>query len=163
MHQHTFPSPVGWLSLAEEAGAITRITWRRGAAAEPTPLLSEARRQIEAYLDGRLTLFDLPVRAEGSAFEQDVWRLMRAIPYGQTRRYGDLAAELGQIARAVGQACGSNPVPIVIPCHRILAADGLGGFSGGAGRPTKRWLLDLETRVSGGPLQGDLFAAVTTP
>jgi methylated-DNA-[protein]-cysteine S-methyltransferase len=163
MPQLSFPSPVGWLTVAEDAGTLTRIAWRRGPEGDSSPLLAEARRQIEAYLDGRLTRFDLPARAEGSAFEQDVWRLMQAIPYGKTRSYGDIAGELGQIARAVGQACGSNPIPIVIPCHRVLAADGLGGFSGGNGRATKRWLLELEERMCGGPLQGDLFAAVTTP
>ena len=163
MSQLSFSSPVGWLSLEAEANALVRVTWRQSEDKEPTPLLHEARRQIEAYLGGRLTRFDLPLDARGGAFERDVWRLMQAIPYGRTRNYGDIALELGQIARAVGQACGSNPIPIVIPCHRVVAADGLGGFSGGAGRATKRWLLSLEERGSGGPRQGDLFAAVTSP
>jgi methylated-DNA-[protein]-cysteine S-methyltransferase len=153
----SFPSPVGWLSVTA-ADAVVRITWRRADEDESTPLLEEARRQIEAYLAGRLTAFDLPVLAHGSDFERQVWQAMREIPYGKTRRYGDIADELGGIARAVGQACGANPVPIVIPCHRVLAADGLGGFSGGAGRSTKRWLLELEERMTGGPRQADLFA-----
>ncbi|MBI1775628.1 MAG: methylated-DNA--[protein]-cysteine S-methyltransferase [Proteobacteria bacterium] len=165
MPQLTFPSPVGWLSVTEEAGVIVRVAWRRGGEADLTPLLIEARRQIEAYLAGELASFDLPHRAEGSRFEQLVWQEMLKIPCGKTRTYGDIALATGAPARAVGQACGRNPIPLIIPCHRVLGADGLGGFSGGEGRPTKRWLLTLEQRMTGGPSQGDLFAAsaVTSP
>jgi methylated-DNA-[protein]-cysteine S-methyltransferase len=103
-------------------------------------------RQLLAYFDRSRTTFDLPLApAGGSPFERAVWEAMRAIPYGETWTYGDLAARLGGVARAVGGACGRNPIPIVIPCHRVLGAGGkLVGFSGGSGIDSKARLLDLE-------------------
>jgi methylated-DNA-[protein]-cysteine S-methyltransferase len=96
--------------------------------------------------------FDLPVAPHGSAFQCRVWDALRAIPPGETRTYGDLAQLLGSSARAIGQANGANPIPIVIPCHRVVAAAGrLGGYSGGEGAATKRVLLDLERRASPTP------------
>ena len=90
-------------------------------------------------------MFDLPLAPEGTAFQKRVYAAMQRIPFGGMRSYGELAAELGSAARAVGGACGSNPLPIVIPCHRVVAAGGgLGGFSGGAGASTKTWLLHHE-------------------
>ena len=138
-------TPLGRLSLVEEAGALAAIEWRgQDAPDAPTPLLLEAKRQLEAYFAGRLKSFDLPLRPEGSAFERRVWQAMSEIPYGETRRYGDLAAALGATPRAVGQACGRNPLPVIVPCHRVLAAAGLGGYSGSGGAETKRLLLVLE-------------------
>jgi methylated-DNA-[protein]-cysteine S-methyltransferase len=143
---------VGTLRLTATAQHIVRIRWMpwTGARTEPVacaPLLREAARQIRAYADGRLRQFDLPVHADGSSFQQAVWREMVAIPYGEIRTYGDLAEALGAPARAVGSACGSNPVPIVIPCHRVVGRGGkLTGFSGGEGILTKRQLLALEQR-----------------
>ena len=112
-------------------------------------LAEEAKRQVAAYLDGRLTDFDLPLRYEGSALAKGVWELMLKIPYGSTRKYGDLAKDLSsdgdyEIARNVGTACGQNPIAIVIPCHRIVGAAALGGYSGDIGLTAKRFLLDLE-------------------
>jgi methylated-DNA-[protein]-cysteine S-methyltransferase len=103
--------------------------------------------QLAEYFAGARTAFELPLRASGNAFELDVWRLMAEIPYGDTRSYGDLARRLGDrsLAQAVGAACGRNPLPIVVPCHRVVGADGaLVGFGGGVDR--KRFLLDLEQR-----------------
>jgi methylated-DNA-[protein]-cysteine S-methyltransferase len=138
-------SPVGRLTLIEEADALTAIDWGGADAGEPTPLLLEAKRQLDAYFAGERRRFDLPLAPRGAAFERRVWQLMSAIPYGETRSYGDLASALGAPARAVGQACGSNPLPILIPCHRVLAAGGgLGGYSGRGGVETKRRLLVLE-------------------
>lgn len=137
-------SPVGGLTITATADAIVAIGWDRSAGGEDTPLLAEARRQLDAYFARRLNHFDLPLLADGSPFEQRVWAAMRQIPLGQTRRYGELAMEIGSGPRAVGRACGHNPIPIVIPCHRVLARGGLGGYSGGAGLPTKRLLLELE-------------------
>ncbi len=89
--------------------------------------------------------FDLPLALDGTAVELGVWRLLAAIPYGETRSYGELGRALGLAPRAVGRACGSNPLPIVIPCHRVIGKDGnLGGYSGGEGAETKRRLLQLE-------------------
>ena len=109
-----------------------------------TPLAATAARQLERYREDADTTFDLPLLIEGSELQRGVWDAMCAIPRGKTRTYGDLARELGADARAIGQACGDNRLPIVIPCHRVVAADGIGGFghsSGGYLLEAKRWLL----------------------
>ncbi len=142
-------TPTGPVVLTEEDGSIVRVTWARGRAApefpESSPLLERAAEQIAAYFAGDLQAFDLPLKPAGSDFQRAVWREMLRIPYGETRSYGDLAKATGGVARAVGGACGANPIPIVIPCHRVLAADrALGGFSGGRGAETKAELLTLE-------------------
>ena len=135
----------GALTVSEEDGAIVGVSWRRGPAATDSPLLQEAARQLRAYFAGARRDFDLPLKPHGSDFQRAVWQEMLKIPYGETRSYGDLARATGGIARAVGTACGANPIPILIPCHRILAADRqLGGFSGGKGPATKAFLLSLE-------------------
>ena len=142
----TVPSPLGMLTVTEEDGAITRLRWRGTVATPaPTPLLAEAARQLAAYFDKSLRDFDLPVRPAGSPFQQAVWRAMCRIPAGATRSYGAIAAEVGAPAQAVGGACGSNPIPIIIPCHRVLGGDRrITGYSGGNGIPTKVWLLEHE-------------------
>jgi methylated-DNA-[protein]-cysteine S-methyltransferase len=146
MPRLTIDSPLGRLCLVEEDGRLTAVEWRGDVArGQETPLLLEAKAQLDAYFAGRRTTFDLPLAPHGSPFELSVWRLMSAIPYGETRSYGEIAAALAAAARDVGQACGSNPLPIFIPCHRVLAAGGaLGGYSGGKGTETKRQLLVLE-------------------
>ncbi|HEV7476106.1 MAG TPA: methylated-DNA--[protein]-cysteine S-methyltransferase [Burkholderiales bacterium] len=113
------------------------------------PLAERAARQLERYRDDPDTVFDLPLLIEGSPLQRGVWQAMCAIPRGRTRTYGDLARELGADARAIGQACGDNRLPIVIPCHRVVAADGIGGFSHtteGYLIEVKRWLLAHEIR-----------------
>jgi len=138
-------SPVGPLTLFEEAGDLTVLEWGRVPAANASPLLTEATRQLTAYFDGRLRDFDLPLAPAGTEFQQRVWRAMRAIPYGETETYGELARKLQSVARAVGGACGANPLPILIPCHRVTGAGGaLTGYSAGQGVETKRNLLRLE-------------------
>jgi methylated-DNA-[protein]-cysteine S-methyltransferase len=146
-------SPVGHLTIAEMAEAIVAIGWIAGAEDQPTPLLQEARRQLMAYFEGRLGAFDLPLEPAGTPFERRVWAAMQEIPYGETRRYGELAMEVGSAPRAIGRACGHNPIPIVIPCHRVLARGGIGGYSGGAGLATKRLLLALEAAAKPRPPQ----------
>ncbi|TYC60619.1 methylated-DNA--[protein]-cysteine S-methyltransferase [Rhodobacterales bacterium] len=135
---------LGHLSVHETDGAITQIHWNAPASQDKTPLLEEACRQVSAYFDGRLQAFDLPLAPKGSELHQAVFRAMLAIPYGKTRTYGDLATELGTYGQPIGQACAANPIPIVIPCHRILSASGLGGYSGEGGVETKIALLKLE-------------------
>ena len=148
MNRFAMDSPVGRLVVEEQDGAIVRLGWRSDAAAPaqpPTPLLAEACRQLEAYFRKELTQdFDLPVRPSGSAFEQAVWTRMRQIPYGRTATYGEMARDIDAIARAVGGACGANPIPIVIPCHRVVGGSGWGGYSGRGGVETKSFLLALE-------------------
>jgi len=112
---------------------------------EPRNVLAQrAARQLENYCANPDAEFDLPVVIEGSPLERGVWQAMCGIPRGKTRTYGELARELGADARAIGQACGDNRLPIVIPCHRVVAADGIGGFghaTGGYLLEVKRWLL----------------------
>jgi methylated-DNA-[protein]-cysteine S-methyltransferase len=141
-------SPIGRLTISASPEAIIEIAWTDDPQGEPNALLVEARCQLRAYFAGRLRQFDLPLMIKGSPFDKRVWEAMRQIPYGQTRRYGELAMEIGSAPRAIGGACGRNRLPIVIPCHRVLASNGLGGFSGGSGLATKEALLTLEGAAS---------------
>ncbi|NOD35229.1 MULTISPECIES: methylated-DNA--[protein]-cysteine S-methyltransferase [unclassified Ruegeria] len=134
----------GCLGVEETDGALTRLVWDGRDVGEPTDLLREAAAQLKAYDAGELDRFDLPYRVAGSDFQRQVCDLMYAIPLGETRTYGDIAKELGQPAQPVGQACGANPIPVIIPCHRVLSANGLGGFSGAGGVETKVALLRHE-------------------
>ena len=136
-------TPIGPVILTEEDGAIVSVRWGEGGA-DRSNLLDEAVAQIAAYFAGDSTGFDLPLRVDGSGFQKDVCRLMQAIPFGETRTYGDIARDLGVPAQAVGQACGTNPIPLIIPCHRVLGASSLGGFSAPGGVETKVWLLRHE-------------------
>ena len=141
----SIPSPVGPLTIEEQDDKIVAISWKNGVpAGNGSPLLDEAARQLQAYFEGKLSHFDLPLALAGSPFENRVWTAMQQIPYGETRCYGDLAAAIGSAPRAVGGACGRNPIPIVVPCHRVLAKTGMGGYSGARGLHTKRALLRLE-------------------
>ena len=150
MPQLSLHTPLGELTLSEADGAIVALDWGRGSLQEPTPLLREAVAQLHAYFDGERRHFQLPLAPHGSPFQQRVWQALTRIPPGETRSYIAVARELGSAARAVGQANGRNPIPILIPCHRVVAAGGgLGGYSGGDGPDTKRYLLDLEARSTG--------------
>lgn len=144
-------TPVGRLRAVSDGEALIRVTWV--AAGDPAAaegdgdaVSRETVRQLDAYFRGALTEFQLPLRFNGgSAFERGVWEAMRAIPYGRTWTYGALADRVGGVARAVGGACGRNPIPVVVPCHRVVGASGrLVGFSGGDGVDSKRRLLALE-------------------
>ncbi|MCG6904655.1 MAG: methylated-DNA--[protein]-cysteine S-methyltransferase [Rhodobacter sp.] len=141
-------SPVGPLTIWGDGQAITRLDWTRRPAGPPDALLAEAARQVQGYFDGSRRDFDLPLAPEGSEFQIAVCKAMSEIPFGQTRTYGDIARELGAPAQAVGQACGGNPIPVIIPCHRVLAASGLGGFSGAGGIEAKVALLKHEGAAS---------------
>lgn len=143
MPRLTVDTPTGPFTLTEADGALVGAEWGAGGSDE-TPLLCAARRQLDQYFARERDSFDLPLRVAGSDFQRAVCDAMRAIPPGETRTYGDIAADLGVSPQAVGQACGANPIPILIPCHRVLAANGLGGFSGRGGVETKVWLLRHE-------------------
>jgi methylated-DNA-[protein]-cysteine S-methyltransferase len=152
MSRISLDSPLGKLTVEERDGAIVALHWGDRAAlaadqakAGPSPLLVEARRQLEEYFAGQRKDFDLPLAASGSDFEQRVWQRMCAIPYGQTLTYGEMAKAVDGDPRAVGGACGANPIPIIVPCHRVMAAGGtMGGYSGRGGLETKSKLLALE-------------------
>ncbi len=146
MPRLTVDSPLGALLVTEEDGAITEIAWLGDGegGTDETEVLVEARRQLDEYFAGDRSVFDLPLAPNGTEFEKKVWDQLLAIPYGEVKQYGDVARAIGGIARAVGGACGSNPIPIVIPCHRVVGQGGLTGFSGGLGVDTKKALLDLE-------------------
>ena len=146
MPQLALHTPVGDLSVSEEDGAVVAIDWGWGRDQDATALLRRARDQLQAYFDGDLTTFDLPLAPAGTPYRQRVWRALCAIPYGETRSYAQIAAAAGDAARSVGQANGANPIPIIIPCHRVLAAADIGGYSAGDGVATKRQLLALEAR-----------------
>ena len=147
MPQLSLHSPLGDVTVSEEEGAVVALDWGWGRDQEETALLRVARAQLYAYFDRELTTFLLSLAPRGTAFQQRVWRALLAIPYGETRSYAELAASLRSAPRAVGQANAANPIPIIIPCHRVVASNGLGGYSGGDGLSTKRALLELEAPV----------------
>jgi methylated-DNA-[protein]-cysteine S-methyltransferase len=151
-------SPVGPLRLVATGGTLTGLRFqqqhreppREGDGTPDAGPFAEVVAQLEAYFAGTLTEFDLPLELEGTAFQRRVWQALREIPYGQTRSYGQLAAGIGApgASRAVGLANGRNPISIIVPCHRVIGADGtLTGFGGGLER--KRALLDHEQRHLG--------------
>ena len=134
-------SPLGTLTICEDGGHIVRLGWDDDADDAPTPLLHEAARQLGKYFAGELTRFDLPLKPEGSDFGKRVWQAMSAIPYGETATYGALAQRLGSSARAVGGACGANPIPVIVPSRTGEA--GLKSHAAGffwRQRMTKRYL-----------------------
>jgi methylated-DNA-[protein]-cysteine S-methyltransferase len=141
----SFHSPLGMLTLSEDRGAIVSLDWGWADGGESTALLARAKDQLDSYFAGQLRDFDLPLAASGTDFQKRVWQAISAIPYGQVARYGDLARAVGSAPRAVGGACGRNPIPIIVPCHRVLGSNGaFGGYSGWDGLDTKRYLLGLE-------------------
>ncbi len=146
MPQLSFATPLGAILIVAEQDALTELHWRATSDNEPTTgLLRQARQQILAYFSGERRAFDLPLAPRGTGFQRRLWQRLGEIGYGQTVSYGEVAHWLDSGPRAVGGACGKNPLPLLIPCHRVLAAGGrLGGYSGGRGLDTKRFLLSLE-------------------
>lgn len=155
MLQLSLHSPVGDLTISSDTGAIVALDWGWASDQGSEPLLIQARDQLYAYFDGTTSPFDLPLRPSGSVFQLRVWSCMCDISHGATMTYGDIAHALKSSPRAVGLACGRNPIPIIIPCHRVVSAGGaLGGYSGDGGAATKEALLRLEGVPGFGP---DLF------
>ncbi len=145
MPARTIASPIGNLTIVAEDAALTVLDWRHPWRSAEDPLLDRAEEQLNAYFAGDLDDFDLPLAPRGSAHACAVWQAMRAIPAGRTLSYGAIARAIGSSPRAVGGACGRNPIPVIIPCHRVIGADGaLGGYSGAGGAQTKRFLLSHE-------------------
>jgi methylated-DNA-[protein]-cysteine S-methyltransferase len=138
---------VGVVTREERVVEIRYLPPSTAVMSARNALAATAARQLERYREDADARFDLPVLVEGTALQRAVWHAMCAIPPGSTRTYGDIARELGADARAVGQACGDNRLPLVIPCHRVVAADGIGGFAhatSGYLLEVKRWLLTHE-------------------
>jgi methylated-DNA-[protein]-cysteine S-methyltransferase len=155
------PSPLGPLTLVAADSGLRAVLWNgndlaRAGFGEPfpvepstrSPMLIETARQLDEYFAGSRTSFDLPLDLRGTPFQQQAWRALASIPYGETRTYAEQAVRLGRPTafRAVGAANGRNPISIVLPCHRVIGSDGsLTGFAGGL--EAKRWLLDHERRT----------------
>lgn len=137
-------TPTGPFEITETDGRITRATWINSTAADKTEVLHRAADQTAAYFAGELTDFDLPLLVKASPFQHQVCARIAAIPFGETTTYGEIAKALNASPQAVGRGCGGNPIPLFIPCHRVLGATTLGGFSGGTGVETKVWLLRHE-------------------
>lgn len=135
-------TPIGPFRVTECDGIITEAHWRKGPAAT-TPLLQLAMEQVEEWFTGQRQVFDLPL-VPATGFAAQMRAAMLVIPHGDTTTYGELARALGVSAQAVGQGCGANPLPLIVPCHRVLGANGTGGYSGGAGVETKIALLRHE-------------------
>jgi methylated-DNA-[protein]-cysteine S-methyltransferase len=144
MTSRSVPTQFGNLTVTQTDEHITGLGWGCAPAHEDTPLLREACAQLRAYDAGTLQHFDLPLEIGGSDLQRAVCAAMSAIPFGQTCTYGDIARMIGAPAQAVGRACGGNPVPVIIPCHRVMGAKGLTGFSGAGGVETKVALLRHE-------------------
>ncbi|MDT4927487.1 MAG: methylated-DNA-[protein]-cysteine S-methyltransferase [Pseudonocardiales bacterium] len=153
-------SPLGELTVVAESGQVSGLFFARhwyrpaastfGARRDDAGPFADARTQLAEYFAGSRRVFDLPLRARGTGFQQRVWALLADIPYGATTTYGDLAREVGDVAlaRDVGAAVGRNPLSVLVPCHRVIGKDGrLTGYAGGLRR--KRELLDLEGSVVG--------------
>ncbi len=142
--QLSLHTPVGDITVSTLDDAIVALDWGWSSLQTTSPLLERAREWLDGFFDGDTSWPDIPLRPGGSVFQKRVWHAMADIPLGQTRSYGDIARDLHSAAQAVGNACGANPIPILIPCHRVVGARGLGGYSGGDGLTTKVALLRLE-------------------
>jgi methylated-DNA-[protein]-cysteine S-methyltransferase len=154
-------SPIGYLEISGSEEFVQSILFKNGlptGKSEHPLVLIECRTQLEEYFQGTRRSFDFPFELEGTEFQKKVWELLLRIPFGETRSYGEIARELGNIKlmRAVGMANGKNPLTIVVPCHRVIGSDNkLVGYGGGLER--KDWLLKHEKKVSGIEHQLDIF------
>lgn len=144
MAQLSVSTPFGMLTVIATDVAVTSLRWG-DCVANPNPVTEDAVCQLVAYAQGHLQQFDLPLQFSGSRLQQEVCAAMMEIPFGQTRTYGEIAQQVGASAQAVGQACGGNSIPVIVPCHRVMGADGkLVGYSGAGGVETKVALLRHE-------------------
>ena len=154
MDSRAVDTPVGTLWLRAGNGGLCGLDWNQPersigkSGSESEAILDLATRQLDAYFAGHLTVFALAFAAAGTPFQKRVWMALTAIPFARTVTYGALARTVGSGARAVANACGANPIAIIVPCHRVTAHAGLGGYSGGDGPATKRALLAHETRIA---------------
>ena len=147
MPELIFNSPIGFLTLVETDSDITSLEWRKSGANQETTLLLLAKKELAQYFGGELKVFTAPLDPSGTAFHKRVWKTIMAIPYGEQRTYRDIANILNSSPRAVGGACGRNPIPVIIPCHRVVGSNGgLTGYTAADGIETKSFLLKHEER-----------------
>lgn len=158
-NRYHYETPIGTVCIEENGKAITGLYFQKeaGVGEKETSLLKEANKQLTEYFAKRRKNFELPLEPEGTEFQKRVWTALQTIPYGETRSYGEIAAQIGspKACRAIGGANNKNPIMIFIPCHRVIGADGsLTGFGGGL--PAKKYMLDLEKEevMAGGKAYG---------
>ncbi|MBF0158199.1 MAG: methylated-DNA--[protein]-cysteine S-methyltransferase [Magnetococcales bacterium] len=150
-----YQAPIGCLCLSVRYGSVRALTWSETAAPVAAasgvmpPVLQQAMDWLDSYFGGAFCPIDFPIEPEGTLFQRRVWQLVATVPVATTVSYGTLAHRLGSHARAVGHAMAANPVPLLIPCHRVTGKRGLGGYSGAGGTATKQWLLQWEQRTLG--------------
>lgn len=148
IYSQTVDTPAGALTVRATDEAITNITFEVSPESNPNEITQKACSELGEYFKGQRRSFGLPIKTSGTDFQQQVWRELLKIPAGKTISYGQIAKNIGRpkAARAVGGAVGSNPIAIVIPCHRVMATSGaITGYTGGEGIKTKKRLLDMET------------------
>lgn len=139
----SFLTDLGPITIEEEGGGISSLLFSFSKSEEYTPLLLKAKTEVEEYLRGERKEFDLPLSLKGTPFQEKVWRELLKIKYGERVSYGEIGERIGSKAyRAIGNACGKNPIPLIIPCHRVVGKNSLGGFS--LGIELKKKLLDIE-------------------
>ena len=141
-------SSVGQITIFETSNKIIALEWGQVKTQTRSPVLITAKTEIIEYLNNERKEFSIPLHPTGTKFQKSVWAIIAKIPYGQTRTYGEIANQLNSAPRPIGGACGKNPIPIIIPCHRVIGTNNkLIGFSGGFGVQTKQSLIKLETQV----------------
>lgn len=145
MSQLSFHSPIGDLTVSEEDGIIVSLDFGWSPFQEENALLKKAKNWCDSYFDGKNPTMDLPLAPFGTDYQRQIWDQISLISFGKTMTYNDIAVAIGSHSRPVGGACGRNPIPLLIPCHRVMGKNGkLTGFSGGEGIETKKYLLNLE-------------------
>ena len=153
MPQLSLHTPIGPVTVSAEQERIVAVDWGWGRDQEPTPVLTEARAWLQDYFDGQLRPMTLPLDPYGTAYRRRVWSVIATIPPGQTWTYAKTAEAAGGSPRSIGTAMAQNPIPLLIPCHRVVGTGTngritIGGYSGGEGVETKRFLLDLEAQAA---------------
>ena len=149
MPELVFNSPVGLLTLVASGCAISSLEWRKSGASQKTKTLLFGTKELTQYFSGGLTEFTVPFDPQGTPFQRRVWEKIVEIPYGELRTYRDIAQTINSSPRAVGGACSRNPIPIIIPCHRVVGSTGsLTGYTGANGINTKSFLLEHESRTT---------------
>jgi len=145
MAQLSFHSPVGDITISDEDNILVSLDWGWSPFSTKTPFLESIKQRLDHYFNGENPDIDIPLKLCGTPFQKSIWQEMLKIPYGETMTYGEIAGNIGSHPRAVGTACGLNPIPIIVPCHRIIGKTGkLTGYSGGDGIETKKFLIELE-------------------